>query len=451
MTRALDPKPPESTSAAGDALPRIAHGRGIHLYDTAGKRYIDGSGGPAVYCLGHGHPEVNAAIVRQLEQVAHGYRYTFTSDPLEELTRLVSEASGMDPGGMVFVSGGSEAVESALKLALQYHSARGEPTRRRFIARERSWHGNTLGALSVSGFRERRAPYEGALMEASFLSPANAYRPPPGVRPDEIAAYCAEEFEAEILRLGPERVAAFIFEPVVGAAGGAVPAPAGYAAAMRAVCDRYGVLMIADEVMCGSGRCGTWSAIAHDGVVPDLMTVAKGLAGGYLPLGAALYSREIGGAITDAHGGPMTGHTFTGHTTACAAGVAVQTIVRRDGLVERVGELGPRLMAMVAAALEGVEAVGDIRGRGFFVGVELVADRATKAPFPREPGLHLRIRQEALERGLICYPSGGNVDGVAGDTVILAPPYNASQEDLAEIADLLGRAVRASLAGIGAA
>jgi adenosylmethionine-8-amino-7-oxononanoate aminotransferase len=440
----------ESTSIAGPRLPRIAWGRGSYLYDAEGKRYIDGSGGPAVYCLGHANAEVNEAIKAQLDRIAHGYRYNFTSDPLEELTERITRACGGDLSHMVFVSGGSEAVESALKLALQYHVARGEPRRCRFVARERSWHGNTLGALALSGFAERRAAFEGALVEVPRLAPVNVYRPPAAVAAEDVAAVCAAELEAKILELGAGTVAAFVFEPVVGAAGGVVPAPPGYAEAVRRVCDRHGVLLIADEVMCGAGRCGTWRALEHDGVLPDIMTVAKGLAGGYLPLGAAVYSRRVAEPIHRVHGGPMTGHTFTGHTTACAAGVAVQRIVERDGLVSRVRDTGPVLQALLAEALGGVDAVGDIRGRGFFVGIEFVADRASKAPFPAERGLFLRLRRHSLANGLICYPSGGNVDGVDGDTVIIAPPYNASLAELAEIADLLARSARSALAEIGA-
>jgi adenosylmethionine-8-amino-7-oxononanoate aminotransferase len=422
-------------------LPKVAWGKGIYIYDTAGKQYIDGSGGPAVFCLGHGNEEVNEAIKAQLDRVAHGYRYTFTSDPLEELTALIADSCGGGLDRMVYTTGGSEAVESCLKLALQYHTARGEPTRRRFIARERSWHGNTLGALSVSGFRDRRLAFEGALVEASFLSPVNAYRPPPGVRPEDLAAFCADELEREILRLGPEKVAAFIFEPVVGAAGGAVPAPPGYAKRVREICDRHGVLMIADEVMCGAGRCGTWRALEHDGVEPDLMSVAKGLAGGYLPLGAAIYHRRLADPLYRKHGGPMTGHTFTAHTATCAAGVAVQTIVKRERLVEKVARDGVYLMDRLREALGQRPYVGDIRGRGFFVGIELVADRETKEPFDPALQLYAKVRDQALENGLICYPAGGNVDGVRGDQVILAPPYIATRAELDEIVERLAKSI----------
>lgn len=447
MSQALSSAPASTTIAAG-ALPKVAYGEGGYVVDSTGKRYIDGSGGPAVYALGYGNEEVIAAVHEQLKRVMHGYRYSFTSDPLEELTALIAGRCGQGLDSMVFVSGGSEAVESALKLALQYHAARGEPGRTRFISRQRSWHGNTLGALSISGFRERRAAFEQALMPSRFLSPVNAYRPPAGITAEDLAAYCAQELEDAILELGPDHVAGFVFEPVVGAAGGVVPAPPGYATRIRDICDRYGVLMIADEVMCGSGRCGTFRALEHDGAVPDIMTIAKGLAAGYIPLGAAIYSRKVSDVLKAAHGGPQTGHTFTGHTTACAAGVAVQRIMRRERLIEHVRNNSRKLFALLHEALGSIEAVGDIRGRGYFAGIELVADRETKAPFDSDHRLFLRVRQRALDQGLICYPSGGNVDGVAGDTIILAPRYNAADAELTEIADKLGQAVRKALAEI---
>ena len=430
------------------SLPKVSYGSGVYVYDTAGKRYLDASGGPALFCLGHGHPEVTAAIVRQLERIAHGYRYTFTSDPLEELRALIIRAC-RSPGAldaMVFVSSGSEAVESALKVALQYHSARGEMTRRRFIARRRSWHGNTLGALAVSDFLDRRAPFEGALVEASFLPQVSMYRPPAGIAPEALGAHAAAELEAEILRVGPERVAAFICEPVVGAAGGALPPPPGYARRVREICSRHGVLLIADEVMCGSGRTGTWRALEQDGVLPDIMAVAKGLAGGYLPLGATIYSRAVAAVLDAADGGPLTGHTFTGHTAACAAGLAVQTIIERDGLLERVRTAGAEFQPALRAALAGYEAVGDVRGRGFLIGVELVRDRITRAPFPAGRALAETIGQCAFEDGLICYAAGDNADGIEGDIVLLAPPFIATDAELEEMIERFARAVGRGLA-----
>ncbi len=441
-----------SISVAAPQLPKVKWARGSYLHDAAGKTYIDGSGGPAVYCIGHANAEVNQAIKDQLDRIAHGYRYNFTSDALEELTEIIGARCGGSLGHMVFVTGGSEAVESCLKLALQYQTAVGRTSRRRFIARERSWHGNTLGALSVSGFVERQAAFEGALMPVVRLSPANEYRPiGDAVTPEEAGAAAARELEEAILSAGPETIAAFIFEPVVGAAGGCVPAPPGYARAVRAICDRHGVVMIADEVMCGAGRCGTWRALERDGVEPDVMSVAKGLAGGYLPLGAAVYGAKVNQAIMAAHGGPMTGHTFTGHTAACAAGVAVQKIVAREKLVERVAGNEAGLKAMIAEALAGVEAVGDIRGRGHFIGTELVADRKTRQPFAAARKLFLKIRAQTLENGLICYPVGGNVDGVNGDVVILAPPYNASAAELTEMVDKMATSIRQVLRAEGLA
>ncbi len=432
------PVPLASNIHATGNLPKVAWAKGSYVYDAGGKQYIDGSGGPAVYCIGHSNEEVNEAIKSQLDRIAHGYRYNFSSDALEELSGIIAARCGGSLKHMVYVTGGSEAVESCLKLALQYHAAKGDMSRRRFIARERSWHGNTLGALSVSGFLERKRAFEGSLLEVSHLSPANAYRPVPGATAETTGEACAKELEDEILRLGAGKVSAFIFEPVVGAAGGCVPAPPGYAKRIRAICDKYGVLMISDEVMCGAGRTGTWRALEHDGVEPDIMSVAKGLAAGYLPLGAAIYTDKVADVI----GVPMTGHTFTGHTACCAAGVAVQKIVAREKLVERVAAMAPKLTSMLSEALAGVEAIGDIRGRGFFQAIELVADRKTKQPFPGECKLFMKIRAQAFDNGLICYPVGGNVDGINGDVVILAPPYNVSDAELTEIAAKTAKSIK---------
>ncbi|HRX36576.1 MAG TPA: aspartate aminotransferase family protein [Aestuariivirga sp.] len=439
---------PKHIHSTGD-LPKVAWAKGSYVYDVDGKKYIDGSGGPAVYCIGHSNEEVNEAIKAQLDRIAHGYRYNFSSDALEELTDIVRGRVGGTLNHMVYVTGGSEAVESCLKLALQYHAANGEMSRRRFIARERSWHGNTLGALSVSGFLERKRAFEGSLLDVSRLSPANTYRPVPGATAETAGEACARELEDEILRVGPEKVCAFIFEPVVGAAGGCVPAPPGYARRIREICDRHGVLMISDEVMCGSGRSGTWRALEKDGVEPDIMSVAKGLAAGYLPLGAAIYSDKVADTIHGKHGAPMTGHTFSAHTACCAAGVAVQKIVAREKLVERVAALEAPFRTMLGGALKDVEAVGDIRGRGFFQAIELVADRNTKRPFEAERKLFMKIRQKAFDNGLICYPVGGNVDGINGDVVILAPPYNVTESELTEIVDKTAMSIRQVLSAEG--
>ena len=441
---------PKHIHSTGD-LPKVAWAKGSYVHDADGKQYIDGSGGPAVYCIGHSNTEVNDAIKDQLDRIAHGYRYNFSSDAMEELTEIIRRRCGGALNNMVYVTGGSEAVESCLKLALQYHAARGEMSRRRFIARERSWHGNTLGALSVSGFLERKRAFEGSLLEVSRLSPVNAYRPIAGSTPETVGEAGAKELEDEILRVGPENVCAFIFEPVVGAAGGCVPAPNGYAKRVREICDKYGVIMISDEVMCGAGRTGTWRALEKDGVEPDIMSVAKGLAAGYLPLGAAIYNDKVADAIHGQHGAPMTGHTFTAHTACCAAGVAVQKIVERERLVERVHQMEGALRDTLAEATKDIEAVGDIRGRGFFQALELVADRKTRAPFAAERKLFMKIRQKAFDNGLICYPVGGNVDGVNGDVIIIAPPYNVTATELDEIAEKTAASVRQVLKAEGLA
>jgi len=432
-----------------DELPTIARGEGSYLFDAKGRRYLDGSGGPAAFCLGHGNREVNAAVCAQLEQVACGYRYLFTSEPLEQLTQLLLRRCGGGFGHVVYSSSGSEAVESALKIALQYWDARGMHGKHRFIARERSYHGNTLGALSMSGFVQRRRPFEDSLLEVSFVSAANAYRPVHGVDGSQLVATLSKELDDEIRTLGPERVAGFIFEPVVGAAGGVVPAPPGYAQAVREVCDRHGVLLIADEVMCGSGRCGTWRALEHEGVAPDIMAVAKGLAGGYIPLGATIFTDAINDSILARHDSILTGHTYSGHTAACAAGLAVQRIIERDALLSRVRVNGEALQSALRAALERFEEVGDIRGRGYFIGVEFVRDKASKEPFAPERGIGREIARRAFEAGLICYPCSGHVRGVMGDTLIIAPPYNATDGELSELIEKLAIAVDATLSNAG--
>jgi adenosylmethionine-8-amino-7-oxononanoate aminotransferase len=427
-----------------DELPRIVLGKGSYLYDSTGKRYIDGSGGPAVFCLGHGHPEVNAAITRQLGEIAYAYRYLFTSSALEQLTEMILRLGGGFQD-IVYSGSGSEAVESALKVALQHFAARGLPNKRRFIARERSWHGDTLGALSISGFAARRRAFEGSLLDVSFVSPANAYRMPDGVTSESLVQHLAAELEERILRLGPQSVAAFVFEPIVGAAGGVVPAPAGYARAVQAVCRKHDVLLIADEVMCGSGRSGTWRALEFDGIIPDIMAIAKGLAGGYIPLGATLMTAAVSAPILSEHGAFMTGHTFTGHTAACAAGLAVQRIIERDRLLERVRTAGAAFQDAIRQSLSKFDEVGDVRGRGFLIGIELVADRISKVPMAPGRAISFDVGRRAFAGGLVCYPCTGNVGGASGDTLLIAPPYNATDAELEEILDKLTRAIDAAL------
>jgi len=384
-------------------------------------------------------------IKAQYDRLSFGYTADFTSDPIDALADTIVDQAGGGLSRVSFVSGGSEATETAIKIALQYHLARGHAGRTHFFARRQSWHGYTMGALSLSGHPARRRPYVGALMPVTHLSPANDYRPPEGVTKAGLVDYLAAEFEREIHRVGAERIAAFFFEPVVGAAGGAVPAPEGYAQRMRDICTRYGILMVADEVMCGVGRCGTWRTLAHDGVSPDVMVTAKGLAGGYAPLGAALMTEEVYRTIADTFGTIASVHTYSGHTAACAAGLAVQKVIIRDGLVAKCRTDGTYLMQALGQAFGQNPYVGDIRGRGFFVAVELVKDRDGKVPFAPSHGLHKRIKDEAFARGLLCYPSPGTADGYAGDHVILAPPYIITRPEIDQMVDLLKDAVDAAL------
>ncbi|WP_286935897.1 aspartate aminotransferase family protein [Achromobacter sp. UBA4530] len=427
--------------------PVAVRGQGVWIHDSAGRAYLDGSGGAAVSCLGHNHPEVQAALHAQIDALAYAHTSFFTTEVAEKLAaRLVADA----PAGTshaYFVSGGSEAVEAALKMARQYFVEIGQPQRRHIIARRQSYHGNTLGALAVGGNAWRRAQFAPLLIEVEHVSPCYAYR---DQRSDETAEQygerLAEELDAAILRLGPDSVMAFVAEPVVGATSGAVTAVPGYFRRIREVCDRHGVLFIADEVMCGMGRTGTLYAVEQEGVTPDLITIAKGLGGGYQPIGAVMAQQHIVQAMQQGSGFFQHGHTYLGHALACAASLAVQDVIRRDGLLERVRVQGAGLAQRLHAALGEHPHVGDIRGRGLFMGVELVQDRASKQPFDPELTLHARIKREAMARGLMVYPMGGTLDGRQGDHVLLAPPFIISDDELDQLTERLTGAIDAAIA-----
>lgn len=421
--------------------------QGIRFTDSAGNSYIDACGGAAVSCLGHAHPDVLAAIHAQLDQLAYAHTGFFTTDAAEDLAEmLISDA----PDGLshvYLVSGGSEAVETALKLARQYFTEIGQPERRHVIARRQSYHGNTLGALAAGGNEWRRAQFKPLLMQAHHIAPCFAYREQRAGESDaDYAARAAGELEAKILELGPDTVAAFIAEPVVGATAGAVPPVADYYKRIRAICDKYGVLLILDEVMCGMGRTGYMYACEADAISPDLLTIAKGLGGGYQPIGATLLSQKIFDAIREGTGFFQHGHTYMGHPMAAAAGLAVQQVIRRDNLLENVRQMGAVLNAQLHAQFGQHPHVGDIRGRGLFQAIELVADRDSKTPFDPARKLHARIKSEAMARGLMVYPMGGTINGVEGDHVLLAPPFIVIEADLSQITDTLSQAVNAALA-----
>jgi adenosylmethionine-8-amino-7-oxononanoate aminotransferase len=431
----------------GAAPPLAAGGRGIRLVDNTGREYIDASGGAAVSCLGHGHPEVLAAMHRQIDALAYAHTGFFSSAVAEELgDHLIAHA----PPGMshaYLVSGGSEAIEAALKMARQYFVEIGQPQRRHFIARRQSYHGNTLGALAVGGNEWRRRQFAPLLIDVAHVSPCYEYR---DRRPDESAdtygARLAVELEQTIARLGPETIIAFCVETVGGATAGAIPPVPGYFRRVRELCDRYDILLIADEVMCGMGRTGTLHAVEQEGIAPDLMTIAKGLGGGYQPIGAVLAQRRVVDAIAQGSGFFQHGHTYIGHPVACAAALAVQRIVQRDGLLAAVRKQGAQLRDRLDAALGTHPHVGDIRGRGLLLGIELVEDRPTKRPFDPVLRLHARIKAEAMSLGLMTYPMGGTIDGRLGDHVLLAPPFIVSDDDIGMIVDRLTAAIDAAIA-----
>ena len=433
--------------AAHVTPPVAVRAQGIEIFDAEGRSYIDGSGGAAVSCLGHGHPDVLAALHRQLDALAYAHTGFFTSEPAEALAeRLVADApAGIDR--VYLVSGGSEAVEAALKLARQYFVEIGQPKRRHIVARRQSYHGNTLGALAAGGNAWRRAQFQPLLIETHHVDPCFAYREQrEGESDADYAARAAQALEDKLIELGPDEVIAFVAETVVGATAGAVPPVADYFRRIRAICDKYGVLLILDEVMCGMGRTGTLHACEAEGISPDILTIAKGLGGGYQPIGAVLMQGRIFEAISRGSGFFQHGHTYMAHPMAAAAGLAVQEVIARDGLLANVVAMGDRLDAALRARLGQHPHVGDIRGRGLFRGVELVADRATRAPFAPERKLHARIKREAMARGLMVYPMGGTIDGVRGDHVLIAPPFIIEPAGVDAIVERLGAAVEAALA-----
>lgn len=422
-------------------------GKGVELFDQAGKAYLDASGGAAVSCLGHGHPDVLAAMHRQLDQLAYAHTSFFTTEVQEALAdHLVAHA----PAGMTevyFVSGGSEAVEAALKMARQYFVEIGQPERRHFVARRQSYHGNTLGALAVGGNAWRRKQFAPILMDVGRVAPAYEYRDRlDGESQPAYVARLLAEIDAKFQELGPDKVIAFVAEPVVGATLGAVAAPAGYWQGLRALCDRYGILLIADEVMCGMGRTGSLHAVEQEGISPDLMTIAKGLGGGYQPIGAVLAQRKIVEAMRRGSGMFQHGHTYIGHAMAAAAALAVQQVIQRDQLLPQVLARGAYLQKQLHARFDAHPHVGDIRGRGLFWGVELVQDRSSKATFAPALKLHAKIKAQAMAHGLLCYPMGGTIDGLHGDHVLLAPPFISSEAQLDQVVERLGDAIDKVLA-----
>lgn len=424
------------------SLPTAVRGDGVYLYDSEGKSYFDGSGGAAVSCLGHSDADVISAIKSQLDSLEFAHTGFLTSEPAEELAdRLVAHA----PEGIervYLVSGGSEAVEAALKLARQYMIEIGQPERTQFIARRQSYHGNTLGALGTGGNMWRRAPFDPVMVSASHIAPCFEYRErQTGESKEAYGLRAANELENEIQRLGPETVIGFLAEPVVGATAGAVPSVTGYFKRIREICDKYGVLLILDEVMCGMGRTGSFFACEQDDVRPDIVTIAKGLGAGYQPIGAMLCSAQIYQAIQDGSGFFQHGHTYLGHPVACAAANAVVKKLTDGGMTGRSRKMGQYLEAALLSEFGQHPSVGDIRGRGMFRGLEFVKDRETKEPFDPDLKVAARLKAKALENGLICYPMSGTIDGQRGDHVLIAPPFISTESQIDELVSKLSRSV----------
>lgn len=430
--------------------PVAVSGQGIWLRDAEGRSYIDASGGAAVSCLGHGHPDVIAAMHRQIDQLAYAHTSFFTTEVAEQLADLLV---GSAPAGMshvYFVSGGSEAVEAALKMARQYFVEIGQPQRRHFIARRQSYHGNTLGALAVGGNEWRREQFRPLLIDVTHVSPCYEYRDRlPNETPEAYGQRLVAELARTIEEVGPDNVMAFVAETVGGATAGVLTPVPGYFKGIRDLCDRHGILLILDEVMCGMGRTGTLHACEQEGVVPDLLTVAKGLGGGYQPIGAVLAQGRIVEAMRQGSGLFQHGHTYLGHAVACAAALAVQQVIQRDHLLTQVRDRGAYLASRLRDELGDHPHVGDIRGRGLFWGLELVQDRANRQWFEPSLKLHARLKSAAMAEGLMIYPMGGTVDGRCGDHVLLAPPFISSEGEIDQIVARLRRSLDRVVSDIG--
>ncbi len=426
-------------------LPYAVSAHGIRLVDREGREYIDACGGAAVSCLGHGHPDVIAAMHAQIDRVAYAHTSFFTTQVAEELADVLVAGAPEGMSHVYLVSGGSEAMEAALKMARQYFVETGEPERSVFIGRRQSYHGNTLGALAVGGNEWRRRQFAPLLVDVARVSPCYEYRDRrDDETPEAYSERLALELEAKIAEVGPKRVIAFVAETVVGATAGAVPPTPGYFRRVREICDRHGILLISDEVMCGMGRTGTLHAVEQEGITPDLMAIAKGLGGGYQPVGAVLAQARIVEALRKGSGLFQHGHTYIGHPVAAAAALAVQRVIRRDDLLAAVRRLGAHFAKRLREALGQNPSVGDIRGRGLLMAVELVEDRASKRPYDPKHRLHAKIKANAMERGLMVYPMGGTIDGVHGDHVLLAPPFVSTEADLDEIVRRLASAIEAA-------
>ncbi|KAK1705323.1 hypothetical protein CaCOL14_011708 [Colletotrichum acutatum] len=416
---------------------------GIYLNLASGKRVIDACGGAAVALIGHANEEVCQAISDQARKVSYVHTQAYTTQPAEELADLILDGNSHGLEKAFFVCSGSEAVESALKLARQYHFENGQPQRKHFIGRNQAYHGNTMATMSISTVASRKVPYEGfSYPHVSYVSPAYPYQyQKADETEDEFTARLLAEIEDEFQKIGPDNVIAFVVETMVGATAGCVAPPVGYIAGARQICDKHGALLILDEVMCGTGRTGTYFAFEQEGVVPDIVTVAKGLGGGYGPIAGVLMHEKVVSMLRQGSNAFNHGHTYQAHPIACAAALAVQRIVKRDDLVARCAQLGKQLEVLLRIELINCKSVGEIRGRGLFWAVEFVKDRETKETFDPKLRFGLRVQERAFEKGVALYPGAGTVDGSRGDHVLLAPPFTTTEEELRKICSVFREAL----------
>jgi adenosylmethionine-8-amino-7-oxononanoate aminotransferase len=431
------------------ALPTAVRGEGVYLVDAHGKRYLDASGGTAVSCLGHAHPDVLAAMHGQIDQLAYAPADIFTTDIAAQLADQLVRTAPQGMSQACFALSGSEAVEAAIQIAREYVVAIGQPQRQHVIARRHSDHGHTLGTLAIGGNPWRREPFAPLLMPATHLSPCYPYRDlADGETPELYGLRLARELEETILRLGTDRVMAFVAETVGGTAAGVQPPVPGYFQAVHAVCQRYGVLLILDEVLCGLGRSGRLHACLQEGVVPDLLVVGHGLGGGYQPLSALLVHRRLAQAVPAESGVFQQGRTPLGHAVACAAALTVQQVIERDRLLDQVMARGEYLQRQLHQRWARHPHIGDIRGRGLFWGIELVRDRARKTPFEASRPLHTRLQRQALAQGLMVRAVSGTADGQQGHHVVLAPPFIISEREIDQLVDRLDQSIHEAIASL---
>lgn len=423
--------------------PMISHGEGIYLYDTGGKRYIDASGGPVLINIGHGVQEVVQAMAGQAQIAPYIHATMFTSQAIEDYSAALAEVVPLDNPRFFYLSSGSEAVEAAMKFARQVQVERGETGRYLIISRWQSYHGTTLGALATSGRPGLRQLYRPMIQQTPHISPPYCYRCPFNLEYPSCDLRCAHTLEYTIKINGKETIAAFIAEPVSGSGLAAVVPPPEYWPIIREICDQYGILLITDEVMTGFGRTGAWFGIEPWGIEPDIMAMAKGAGGGYFPLSMiAVKTRDVE-SIRAGRGDFSHGGTFSHHPVGVATGLAVLRYLQKHNLVEAARVQGEKLGQKLQAAFGDHPHVGDIRGRGLMWGLEFVAERQTKLPFPTELNLARQLGDAAFERGMIVYPSHGNIDGLWGDQVMVAPPFIVTDEQLDEIVGLLAESIDA--------